>query len=395
MASQKDITVFLQAVNISAINEGYTYQAMQIGNVVTAYNSQEFLPELKDYKVALLGVCEERNTLMNQGTAQAPDEIRRHLYKLFLNPAQISLLDLGNIMAGHTADDTYFAVSEVVTELVRNNVIPIIIGGGQDITYAAYKAYESLEQLVNLVSVDPSIDFGFMEDEFDARSFLSRIVMHQPNYLFNYSNIGYQTYFVDPNGIELMNKLFFDSYRLGFVRDNLEEVEPIVRNADMISLDVSSIRQSEAPGTCYRSPNGFYGEEICQIAWYAGISDKLSSFGIYEMNPSMDKNGQTAHLCAQIIWCFMDGVASRRNDIPLDNDENYYKYRVFIPESKHEIVFYKSLRTNRWWMSVPYPPAQRSKYERHHLVPCTYADYQLACNDNLPDRWWQTFQKLI
>ena len=29
---------------------------------------------------------------------------------------------------------------------------------------------------------------------------------------------------------------------------------------------------------------------------YAGMSDKISSAGFFEMNPALDRNGQTAHL---------------------------------------------------------------------------------------------------
>src|SRR6185295_17792470 len=111
--------------------------------------------------------------------------------------------------------------------------------------------------------------------------------------------IGYQTYFVGNEQVELMNKLFFDAYRLGQVRKDMEEVEPIVRNADIVSFDITAVRNSDAPGNGKASPNGFYGEEACQIARYAGISDKLTSIGFYEINPDLDKNSQTSHLAAQ------------------------------------------------------------------------------------------------
>jgi hypothetical protein len=223
---------------------------------------------------------------------------------------------------------------------------------------------------------------------------LSKIILYQPNYLFNFSNIGYQTYFVDPAAIELMQKLFFDSYRLGLVRSNMEETEPIVRNADIVSFDISAVRKSDAPGNYNAGPNGFSGEEFCQIARYAGLSDKVSSVGFYEYNPDYDNRAVTASLVAQAIWCFIDGVTHRKNDLPSSLNPNFLKYRVFISENKHEIVFYKSNKSDRWWMEVPYPN-NKSKYERHHLVPCSYADYHIACNEGMPDRWWQTYQKLI
>ena len=45
------------------------------------------------------------------------------------------------------------------------------------------------------------------------------------------TNIGYQTYYNTQDSIDLINKLHFDSYRLGEIRQNIEEVEPSLRNA--------------------------------------------------------------------------------------------------------------------------------------------------------------------
>jgi formiminoglutamase len=161
-----------------------------------------------------------------------------------------------------------------------------------------------------------------------------------------------------------------------------------------MSFDISAIRQSDAPGNGNASPNGFYGEEACQITRYAGMSDKLSSFGIYEINPAFDNNKQTAHLAAQMIWYFVDGFYNRKKDYPIVDKAEYTKYRVSITNHEHEIVFYKSNKSDRWWMDVPYPLNHQIKFERHHMVPCSYSDYQTACSDEMPDRWWQTYQKL-
>jgi arginase family enzyme len=282
-----------------------------------------------------------------------------------------------------------------VAELVGQNVIPVIIGGSQDLTFANYQAYQSLGQIINIVAVDPIFDLGKTEHELTAQSYLSEIILHQPNFLFNFANIGYQSYFIDQDALALMKNLFFDTYRLGIVRQNLEEVEPIVRNADIMSFDVSSIRKSDAPGNINATPNGFYGEEACQIVRYAGLSDKLSSIGFYEVNPDLDVHGQTSHLVAQMIWYFMDGFYQRAQEFPFRNEDDYIRYRVTITDHKEEIVFYKSKRTDRWWMEIPLPAEQKLKYERHYLVPCSYQDYQTACNNDIPDRWWMVYQKLL
>jgi formiminoglutamase len=385
-----DLSLYFEALH----NLDDTYASGTIGSSILSNTSDQGFPDLQDADIAIFGVNEDRSCYNNHGCSQAPDFVRKFLYKLYQGSSNSKIVDLGNIAQGHSIEDTYFALTNVVSQLIKNNTVPIIIGGSQDLTYANYLAYEKLEQTVNLVSVDPTFDIGDPDHELNSNSYLSKIIVHQPSFLFNYSNIGYQTYFADQGSIELIDKLFFDAIRLGVVRANMEEVEPIVRNADVLSFDVSSIRQADAPGNKNATPNGFSGEEACQIARYAGLSDKLTSIGFYEINPTLDPQNQTAHLVAQMIWYFIDGYNNRKKDYPVGLKTDYLKYRVVIKDSLHEIVFYKSNKSDRWWMDVPYPSHQKIKYERHHLVPCSYKDYQIACNDEMPDRWWKTFQKL-
>ncbi|MGD0709635.1 MAG: formimidoylglutamase [Bacteroidales bacterium] len=390
-----DISIYFEPVQLKEKNFSREYHPGKLSDSIDIFSDERHFPSLDGIDIAILGVKEDRNSVNNQGTSMAPDQVREFLYMLYQGNIKTRIADLGNIKKGHEIEDTFFAVKTVLSELLKTHIIPVIIGGSQDITFANYLAYESLGQIINIASVDSSFDLGKAEQEISSKAYLSKIIMHQPNFLFNYTNIGYQTYFADQDAIELMGKLYFDVYRLGYVRASLEEVEPFVRNADLLTFDISSIRQSDAPGNANASPNGFYGEEACQITRYAGLSDKLTSIGFYELNPTYDSGGQTAHLVAQMIWYFIDGFYNRKHDFPLKEKDAYLKYRVSIKDHKYEIIFYKSKKSDRWWMEVPCPTNLKSKYERHYLVPCSYKDYQTALKEEMPDRWWQVYQKLM
>ena len=389
-----DISIFFEPIQLKGFKPGKK-RHRQLGDIVTAHTTAGNFPDLADVDIVIFGVNEDRHALNNEGCAQAPDLVRQELYRLFPGGHPIKMADLGNMLRGHSIEDTYFALTSALEELIRNDITPVIIGGGQDLTYAQYKAYEKLGRIINIVAVDPQFDLGRSTKELNSQSYLSRIIMQQPNYLFNYTNIGYQSYFVDQEAVALMNNLLFDSYRLGVVRSAMEEVEPMVRNADMLSLDISSIRMSDAPGNSNAIPHGFYGEETCQIMRYAGMSDKLSSLGIYEYNPRFDRQNQTAQLISQLVWYFIDGYYHRRGEFPFDKKKDVVKFRVTSPDFKEELVFYKSKKSDRWWMEVPVMTKNKSKYERVHVVPCSYKDYQTAMNHNIPDRWWQAYQKLM
>jgi arginase family enzyme len=385
---------FLTPVDKENILEGAELHPGQIGNYVYIMEASSDV-ELSNFNIALLGVAEDRNSVGNSGSAKAPDMVRREFYKLFMPPInrEFKLIDLGNIAAGESPRDTYFALSAVILELITHNVVPVIIGGSHDLMFGQYLGYKNIHTLINVVNIDERID---MLDnpgrKLDSTSFVMSLLTHTPNYLFNYSHVGYQTYLNDHKAIEILEGLNFDCHRLGLIRANMEQTEPILRDADMLGIDISCIRQADAPAHAQASPNGFTGEELCQVTRYAGLSDKLTSLGIYEINPGYDNNKQTIQLAAQMVWYFVEGYYSRVGDYPLTLDD-HLKFTVHLEDSDHELIFWKSKKTERWWMELPF--GDREKYGRHQLVPCSFQDYELACEQELPDRWMKAYTKLV
>ena len=352
---------------------------------------QEGFPDLENVKIAIFAVNEDRNSQNNFGCGEGLHAIRTKLYELFPGNWDTNIADLGTVEKGNQVSDTYFAVKEIIVSLIKRNIIPIIIGGGQDITYINYRAYDALEQSVNITTVDSRFDLGNLEEELTSQSYLSKIIMQEPNNLFNYCNVGYQTYFNSQEEISLLDNLFFDTYRLGEAKV-LENIEPAFRNSDIVSIDIGAVRQSEAPANNNSSPNGFYGEEICAISRYAGLSDKVSSFGIYEYNSKYDNNDQTAHLIAQMIWYFIEGVNFRVKDYPFSGKENYQKFTVLL-EDDEPLLFYKSNKSGRWWMEINI--LSNNKYKRHALIPCTYKDYTDATKQVIPEKWYKAMRKMV
>jgi len=379
---------YLTPVNQFSIAHAVLNSNLSIGNQINIHTQENGLPEVKGNEIAILGVKEDRNSINNLGTGSNLSQIRKELYELFPGNWHKNIVDLGNIEKGNEISDTYFALKEVVSFLLKKNIIVILIGGGNDLLYANYRAYDSLEQVVNIVSVDAKFDLGSVDDELSAETYLYKIIMDKPNNLFNFSNIGYQTYFNSQIEKNLINDLFFEAYRLGEISKNIAITEPVLRDADIVSMDLSAIKHTEARANKKASPNGLTGVEACAVARYAGLSDKVSSFGIYEYNPKLDKDNQSAKLIAQIIWYFIEGINYRFNDYPFDLKENYKKY--IVPLERQTINFYKSHKSDRWWMEV----SVNNNLKKTTLIPCTYNEYLDACNQNIPNRWLSVFKKL-
>jgi arginase family enzyme len=376
---------FLSPVDDEIIEFVKGLSSQHLGSKVAFHTDKEF-PDTNQIKMAIIGVLE------NRGEATAFEEvdlnhIRKELYGLYPGNWQTSIADLGDILPGNSLEDTYFALQKVASKLIRNSIIPIVIGGTQDLTYPLYRAYDSLEQMVNLVSIDSKFDFGKQEDGITANSYLSKIVLDEPNNLFNYSNVGFQTYYNSQEEIDLIEKLYFDAYRLGEMTNNIELAEPVFRDADIVSVDLNAVKSSYSGNFITFTPNGFDGKEICSLSRYAGISDKVSSLGIFNHNNKREEGV----LIAQIIWYFIEGVNYRSNEYPFGTRENYLKY--IVPLETEELVFYKSNKTDRWWIEINFFTGQHNKLKKNTLLPCSHEEYLTACNQEIPERWWKAQRK--
>ena len=359
--------------------------SQELGSKVVFHTKDQF-PNISKINIAIVGVLEDRRNINIVNTVNL-SAVRKKLYSMFPGNWDASIADLGDILSGDSVEDTYFALKKVTSTLIKNKVIPIVIGGSQDLTYALYRAYDDLEQMVNLVSVDNRFDFGKENETISSSSYLTKIVIDEPNNLFNYCNIGYQTYYNSQEEIDLIEKLFFDAYRLGEISNNIALAEPVFRDADLVSFDLNSVKSSDSGNIVSFEPNGFNGKEICSLSRYAGISDKVSAFGIFNHNSTISESVLTS----QIIWYFIEGYHYRSKEYPFGSRDNYLKY--IVPLENEELIFYKSNKTERWWIEIPYILEGNNKLKRNTLLPCSYEEYLCACNQELPERWWKAQRK--
>jgi len=352
-----------------------------IGRSIEIYTEDGF-PDLVGVDLALITVSEGRGSL-NEDENIEFETLRRNFYELFPGNWIKKIVDLGTIKAGATIEDTYFAVKLLTESLLKRKIIPIIIGGSQDLTYGMYRAYDSMEQTVNLVSIDNKIDVVNDVDR-PSESFMTRIIMETPTNLNNFSTVGYQTYFNSQEELDLVEKMYFEAYRLGEIVSNINISEPIFRDADLISFDINAIKSSDLGFFSKFYPNGFDGREVCALARYAGLSDRVSAFGMFNINNVSEKS----LLITQILWYFVEGVNYRMNEYPYISKSSYLKY--IVPLEAQELVFYKSDISDRWWMEIGSAEEGVSK----RLFPCSYEDYRQALQQVVPERWWKASKKM-
>lgn len=381
----KDLSIYF-----SPVSQEHPCDEESLGDSMYIHNEAGF-PDLVEKGVAIIYVPEYRNSINKH--SETNEAFRSSLYSLNRGDAwNTTIYDLGNILPGETVDDTFFALAQVVAELVKKDIIPIVLGGSQDLTLACYKGFEKLERLINICAIDHALDIGEPNDSVTSNGYVSHLLMQRPCYLFNFANIGLQRPLVSKREMDLFDKLFFDTCRLGEFNSNFKIAEPHLRNSDVISIDFNSIKCGDTDMSCYTNPNGFYADQICQIAKYSGISDKMSCFGVFNLHPK--QNHVASELLAQMIWYFIDGVANRYGDFPIGGMKNYTKFHVHMEDFTDDLTFFRSDKSNRWWLEVKYPAGNEGKYERHQLIPCTKNDYEGAMKNQIPNLWWKTLQKL-
>ena len=381
---------FLSPVSKSVLAHREVLPVGVLGKQIEVHRKKGELPNLKNVRFALLGIKENRNDIDYMGSEVCFEAFRKEFYSLYPGNWIHKIIDLGDIENGETVDDTYFAVKAVIEALLKQKIIPLILGGSQDLVYAQYRSYDSFENMINLVNVDNKFDLGDVDSSISNHSYIGKIIVDQPFNLFNYSTLGYQSFFNPPGEIALMEKLYFDANRLGEISADISVVEPIMRDADIVTLDVNTIKSSEISYRNTISPNGFDGKEICTIARYAGISNRVTSFGVYELKNFNDARSG-AMLVAQILWYFVEGVNFRIADEDFKDEKRFTTYKV--PIDDEVLVFKKSNQTGRWWLELPFILNVNNKLKRRTLLPCTYGEYLSACNQEIPERWYKARRK--
>jgi len=333
-------------------------------------------------QVAIIGIPEGR-TSSCPGVSEAPDRIRQHLYSLSNFPKTFSIVDLGNIRCGKDAADTFAAVKMVSEELSALKIPLLILGGSQDITEPLISGFEKED--LKLTIVDDRIDNCINKNSSNDEIFINNLPFRT---LINI--VAGQSYFIGQQGKDEVTESFNGNViTLGEVRADIEEIEPILRETDLVSFDYGAMKLAEAPGQFRNSPNGLTGEEACQLAWYSGIATSPVWFGFFGYTPSLDPDSTGAMMAAQICWYYLNGISKRIDNAPLDEATDFVHYRIPIDELEETVTFLKHSVTGRWWMEVTSEDCSDFPLR----IPCSKKDYRKACKNEIPDRWWKYFNE--
>ncbi len=355
-------------------------------------------PDWRTADLALIGLDEWRGSAAGAPVTHGANTVRRQFYQLQKSSSPCRLVDLGNLRPGLTLEDTYQRLREIIAALLEQNTVPLLLGGSHDLDYGQFLAYETLDRPVSFATVDARVDMAEPgTSTYPEDSHLRRMLVHAPSFLFNFAQLAHQQYLVAPDVLTALEKLHFETLRVGQIRDDIRQAEPLLRQADFVSFDVAALRWQDAPAYYPANPFGLTNEEAAKLAWYAGCNDQLTSFGLYGYRPDYDPHALAATVLATMLWYFVEGFYYRRRETDF-RGPSFVRYAAGLhgparysfqadekdgdDESPDRILFYKSQQTDRWWMEVVNLTGNARR-----IVPCSYQDYLRAAQGDVPHRW--------
>ena len=369
------IAEYLLPVNNEIVDFKNKLSPLAIGKAITIYGDDQ--SNLKGFDIALIGLSESRKSSEVNKKYIDINSFRKEFYSLFCGDWNVNIIDMGDVINGEDISDTYFALKTINESLLEKNIISFFIGGTQDLTFPLYQAFAKKGDYVNLTSIDNKFDFGQIKKDFDSSSYMSKILMEKDNKLNHYCNLGFQTFLNSQEEIDLLEKLQFESHRLGKINKKIDLIEPSLRYTDLLSIDFRSVKASEL-NFIHNYPNGFESSEICSIARYAGMSDRISCVGVFEVF----QNSISSALLAQAVWYFIEGFSLRIIEDP--KSENFKGKSYHMDLENHQIKFYQSDISQKWWFELI--EENSNKLIDVSLYPCGHEDYLEACNDDISDK---------
>ncbi len=371
------LTDFLEPVNKDILSEDMGYKERQIGKLIEAY--EEYLPDIDDANIVLIG-CNEQRGAGRTSESAAADAIRKEFYNLYYWHNDVKLVDLGNIKTGKTIADTYAALKMVIHEVLEMDKLAVVLGGSNDLALSQYHVFADKKISIDAAGIDSIIDIN-LESPLRSENFLMEMLTGEPNYMRHYNHLAFQSYFVHPRMLETMDKLRFDCFRVGNIKEHIEEMEPVLRNCHILAFDIAAIANAFAPANS-SSPNGLNGEEACILMQYAGMSRQMRSIGIYGYHPEKDRESMTAKQISHMLWYLMDGRSRGAREAMIDERDSFNEYHTALAEV--DTVFLQSKKTGRWWMQLP----------DKQFIACSYKDYLLASSNEIPERWLRAQERL-
>jgi agmatinase len=252
--------------------------------------------------VHLIGLPTDVHSSFLRGPAKAPAAIRFMLASEHGNNAsergleigtEIGLIDRGDLPLAEQPDDDRLIVEAIATTL-RQNAIPISLGGDHSVTYPVVQAIAAAHGPIDILHFDAHPD---LYDEYgdDRRSHASPFARIMEDGLAKrLVQVGIRT--LNRHCREQAERFCVEIIEARRFRPGCV---PTFEGPLYISIDMDGFDPSCAPGVSHLEPGGLTAREVIDVL--LALEAPVAGADVVELNPDRDVNGMTAILAAKLV----------------------------------------------------------------------------------------------
>ncbi|MFC6998938.1 formimidoylglutamase [Rufibacter roseus] len=275
---------------------------------------------------AFLGFCCDEGVRRNQGrigAAQGPDAIRQALASMAVNlPRELSLYDAGDVLcADQHLERAQEQLGKKVTTLLTSGYRTIVLGGGHETAYGHYLGIQPVlgnALRLGIINFDAHFDLRNTSPQSSSGTPFRQIAIayQEQDEKFSYLCLGIQE---QSNTRQLFKTaeevgadyVLADDLQFGVSEQVREKVNTFLGEVDelYISIDLDVFSVAHAPGVSAPAALGLQPQVVVSLLKEIMASGKVLTLDVVELNPSLDRDQQTAKLAASIIyqavqnWC--------------------------------------------------------------------------------------------
>lgn len=307
-----------------------------------------------------------------EGYARNEDfaSVRELLYGMSSVDLQVGVYDLGDLISGKTHEDTQYIVQEVLSALFEMNCRVVFLGGGSDLEYSFFSAVHTHRRNVRYVHFDAQLDFD-SDEVHHSGACLSHIFENESFSIREYVHAGYQRHWANPSSIAFLETVGFEAVKLSDIVYEPSRVEPMLRFADIVTLNSNVIESLDQPMNVFPQVNGLNRREICACMQNIGLGKKLLALGLFHFQ--MNGSWQNIQLLAQMLWYFWEGVAIQQSRPPKSHVETY-----IVMVENEGYTFQRETFSNEWYFG--------SHKELSDCIPCSYEEFHQAKKGRISPR---------
>lgn len=273
--------------------------------------------------VSIIGFpCDEgvRRNNGRPGAAAGPAAIREALARLtpdaenldtFVHVAERTA-DLGDVEVTGDLERDQERLGERVAEQLRGDGMVIVLGGGHETAYGHFLGYARANMPVRIVNWDAHCDVREPVDGRGTSGTPFRQALEHPSGLAReYCVAGVQPHSAAAAHVAYASSRGGVTWRRDVTRATIVNLYSAHRTAVMASFDLDAVDRAHAPGVSAPNAAGMSVDLWLEAAYRAGAAPQIRSADIVELNPAVDRDGQTAALAGLTVWCLLKGLSDR------------------------------------------------------------------------------------